>query len=63
MKVQAFSSYDTVSIEKWDCGDMENVRIDELRRLDNPSIHQLVFCARLHGKIIKIPIESNAGVI
>lgn len=55
VKVQAFPRSETVSVEKWDSGDVDHLSIDALRpmRTIYRDVHQMVFCARLHGKQIK----------
>lgn len=53
VKIQAFPTNETVSVEKWDCGEIEHLSLDALRPLSKTyrKLYQMVFCARLHGKI------------
>lgn len=41
-----------VEVQKWDSGDVDHMSINILRPLHQSyrQIHQMVFCARLHGK-------------
>lgn len=53
MKVQAFPTIQTVAVEKWDFGGIDHLSLDALRPLSETylNVHQMVFCARLHGKL------------